>query len=121
VGQLEDALREVPTGGRTPLAGALHEAANLSRRYRPSVVVLFTDGRANVSLAGGDPWEEAQAACGVLAESCAGSVVVDCEAGPISLGRAQRLADALLAQCISIAAGSTGEVVLHLQERMASP
>jgi magnesium chelatase subunit D len=56
-----DAARRVleflPTGGRTPLAHALELVHALVSPS--SVVILVTDGRANVSLAGGDPWEEA--------------------------------------------------------------
>lgn len=46
----------LPTGGRTPLAHALELAHSLVSPS--SVVVLVTDGRANVSAAGGDPLEE---------------------------------------------------------------
>jgi len=47
----------LPTGGRTPLAHALELARTLLSPS--SLVVLVTDGRANVSLGDGDPWEEA--------------------------------------------------------------
>jgi magnesium chelatase subunit D len=50
-------LEFLPTGGRTPLAHALELARSLVSSS--SVVVLVTDGRANVSLSGGDPLEEA--------------------------------------------------------------
>ena len=50
-------LEFLPTGGRTPLAHALELARTLVSPC--SVVVLVTDGRANVSLSGGDPLEEA--------------------------------------------------------------
>jgi len=58
----------------------------------PALLVLLTDGRANVSLDGGDPWEEALAACSLLQAACAGALVIDCEPGPIVLGRARVLA-----------------------------
>ena len=51
------ALEFLPTGGRTPLAHALETARTL---VNPSaLLVLLTDGRANVPLAGGDPWTDA--------------------------------------------------------------
>jgi magnesium chelatase subunit D len=65
-------LEFLPTGGRTPLAHALELARSLVSPS--SLVVLVTDGRANVSLAGGDPWEEALNSAGKL--NCP-AVVVD--------------------------------------------
>jgi magnesium chelatase subunit D len=50
------ALEYLPTGGRTPLAHALDLARTL---ITPStLLVLLTDGRANVPLRTGDPWQE---------------------------------------------------------------
>ncbi|WP_235047845.1 VWA domain-containing protein, partial [Pseudogulbenkiania ferrooxidans] len=71
VEQAELALRELPTGGRTPLAHALALAADtLSRQLggpAPLLVVL-SDGRANVALDGdGDPWRQALDLAGQLA------------------------------------------------------
>ena len=52
-------LELLPTGGRTPLAHGLAAARELAT---PStVLVLLTDGQANVPLHGGDPWQEALA------------------------------------------------------------
>ncbi|HEX5269603.1 MAG TPA: magnesium chelatase subunit D family protein, partial [Gemmataceae bacterium] len=54
VGLAEQALRALPTGGRTPLAHALVSAGEVlghSRRSRPDVpalLVLLSDGKANV-------------------------------------------------------------------------
>lgn len=51
-------LREIPVGGRTPLAAGLLETFNLVRRERIKsaeerfLVVLLTDGRANQGLGG---------------------------------------------------------------------
>jgi len=55
----EKALRELPTGGKTPLPHALLTALNLiesekkkhSKTIKP-IIVLITDGKANVSLGG---------------------------------------------------------------------
>ena len=99
---IERALSDVPTGGRTPLARALLDAADVLQTRAPALLVLFTDGRANVSAEGGDPWEEALAAGARLRTACAGAVVIDCESGPIVLGRARALAQALGAQCVAL-------------------
>ncbi len=92
-------LRELPTGGRTPLAAGLHTAARVvaaERRrdpYRRPLLVLVTDGRAT---SGPDPVTVAPALHGV---AC---VVVDCESGPVRLGLAGRLAVALDARYLRL-------------------
>jgi magnesium chelatase subunit D len=92
-------LRELPTGGRTPLAAGLTTAARVvaaQRRRDPQrrpLVILVTDGRAT---AGPDPVAVAPVLAGV---AC---VVVDCESGPVRLGLARRLAGALRADCLRL-------------------
>jgi magnesium chelatase subunit D len=92
-------LRELPTGGRTPLAAGLTTAARVlgtARRrdpHRRPLLVLVTDGRAT---AGPDPVAIAPALAGT---AC---VVVDCESGPVRLGLAGRLAVALRAQYLRL-------------------
>jgi magnesium chelatase subunit D len=116
--RLEDTLRALPVGGRTPLAGALHEAARVLSTRQPALLVLFTDGRANVVVRSGDPWVEALDACEAVVEACAGILVIDCESGPVVLGRAQQLAQALRATCLSLESADVNEVVVHLRGRL---
>ncbi|WP_345129130.1 VWA domain-containing protein [Dactylosporangium darangshiense] len=92
-------LAELRTGGRTPLAAGLRQAARTlhgerrrDARRRPLLVVV-TDGR---STSGPDPLSVVPLLAGVPA------VVVDCESGPIRLGLARRLAAALEASCIPL-------------------
>ncbi|HEX5741235.1 MAG TPA: VWA domain-containing protein, partial [Pilimelia sp.] len=92
-------LATLRTGGRTPLAAGLRAAAatvaaerRRDPRRRP-LLVLVTDGR---STAGPDPATVVPALAGVAA------VVVDCEAGPVRLGLARRLAGALDAACVPL-------------------
>lgn len=118
VASVERALADVPSGGRSPLARALVDATQLSRTRESVVLVVFTDGRANVSIGAGDPWEEALAACRSLQEACAGAVVIDCEPGPIYLGRARQLADALTADCISLEALQATELAVRIHRRI---
>ena len=93
-------LRELPTGGRTPIAAGLRTAARTlaaERRrdpHRRALLVVVTDGRAT---AGPDPVTVAPAFAGTAA------VVVDCESGPVRLGLAGRLAAALGADCVRLA------------------
>jgi magnesium chelatase subunit D len=92
-------LRDLPTGGRTPLAAGLHTAARVvaaeHRRdpYRRPLLVLVTDGRAT---SGPDPVSVASVLRGT---AC---VVVDCESGPVRLGLAGRLAAALDARYLRL-------------------
>jgi magnesium chelatase subunit D len=118
VSQAEAALRDVPTGGRTPLATALLDAARLLATRAPSLLVLLTDGRANIALQDGDPWQDALNACATVRDACAGALVIDCETGPVSLGRAQQLAQRLDAECVRLGAVEAGELVLQVQSRL---
>jgi magnesium chelatase subunit D len=92
-------LREVRTGGRTPLAAALTAAARAVRTHklrdphRRALVVLVTDGRHTT---GPEPAGIAPLLRGTAA------VVVDCESGPVRLGLAQRLAVALDAEYLKV-------------------
>jgi magnesium chelatase subunit D len=89
-------LRDLPTGGRTPLASALWLAHTLLARQASSshgLAVLVSDGRANVSGSGGEPHTEALAAARSLGAAF-DTLVVDTEHGPVRLGLAQRICEA---------------------------
>jgi magnesium chelatase subunit D len=120
VASIEQVLKDVPTGGRTPLARALIDASELLKSREPSLCVLFTDGRANVGTNGGDPWQEALSACAALRSSCAGALVIDCELGPVTLGRAGALAKELGADCVPLDTLDTDALTLHIHRRLES-
>jgi magnesium chelatase subunit D len=90
-------LEYLPTGGRTPLAHGLE----LAKAYvtPKTVLVVMTDGRANYSLHGGDPWKEA---LGLAAELTCVALVVDTEASTNPAGQSKVLAEALHARCLSL-------------------
>ncbi|EOD69052.1 putative cobaltochelatase [Amycolatopsis vancoresmycina] len=97
-------LDGLPTGGRTPLAEGLLEAARVLRveeirdpRRRPLLVVV-TDGRAT---SGPDAVARAQAAAGLLAGVT--TIVMDCESGKMRLGLAADLAAHLGAEHVPLA------------------
>lgn len=85
--QARQALRYLPTGGRTPLAHALDVAAGLVTD--DSLLVLLTDGRANVPSRTDDPWADALESAARL---CCPALVVDSESGAHVTGRAADLA-----------------------------
>lgn len=107
-------LRELPTGGRTPLAAGLGEAAGVilsERRRDPSrraLLVVLTDGRAT---AGPDPREAARRLAGLGGVT---PVVVDTESGNVRLGLAAGLSRELGGGCVRLeklsAAGVSGVV-----------
>ena len=91
------ALEYLPTGGRTPLASALDQAR--SYLTPATLLILLTDGRANIPLHGGDPWQEALDAARLM--SC-NAIVVDTETATQRLGQCEELASALGARYLSL-------------------
>ncbi|HVK26017.1 MAG TPA: VWA domain-containing protein [Actinokineospora sp.] len=93
-------LRDLRTGGRTPLADGLLRARKtltverLRDPRRRALLVVVTDGRATVPVAHDAVGDALRAASMIAAEGTA-SVVVDCESGPVRLGLAVKLAAAL--------------------------
>ncbi|MBB5955614.1 magnesium chelatase subunit D [Saccharothrix tamanrassetensis] len=109
-------LRQLRTGGRTPLADGLLRARRVldvervrDPRRRP-LLVLLTDGRATATGTGGDPMRDALRAAGLLAADEVASVVVDCESGHLRLGLAGRVAEALDAVCLRLEELSADQV-----------
>ncbi|MHB8658713.1 MAG: VWA domain-containing protein [Solirubrobacteraceae bacterium] len=89
------AVRELPAGGRTPLAAGIAHAAELLESLargphaaRARVALLLTDGRA------ADPEGRARAALARVVAAAERTVVVDLEEGRVRLGLAADLAGA---------------------------
>lgn len=93
-------LEEMPTGGRTPLAHGLLKGLETLRNESISdpgmlpVLVLVTDGKANVALGGGKPVDEAIEMAGKLAQERYTVMVLDTENDFINLGLSQKIAEA---------------------------
>jgi magnesium chelatase subunit D len=129
VERAEGALRTLPTGGRTPLAHALLLAAETLERVRRAeperipLVVLLSDGKANVPLPDteGDPWEQALQAAAALAADGVPALVLDTEVGYVRVGRAAALAQALGAEYLPLDDLSADSVVLTLRQRLEKP
>jgi magnesium chelatase subunit D len=122
----EQALRVLPTGGRTPLAHALVLAGEVADGRRgarpefPTLLVVLGDGRANVPLPGttGDPWQQALRAAEELAVRKLPGLVLDTDAGFVRLGRVQELARALGAPCQLLEDFQAETMVLKLRQRV---
>jgi magnesium chelatase subunit D len=103
-------LKELPVGGKTPLAAGLRKAAGVLRNVllkdpacRP-IVIVITDGKANESFGGGDPfWEALSVARTIASDKRVKSIVVDAEEdGDFRYGFSARLAEVLKADCVRI-------------------
>lgn len=100
-----EALRTLPTGGKTPLARGLEEAELIIRteqRRDPSrraLAIVVTDGRAHDR-------EAAFHAMQSLAHAAAKVVVLDGEQGPVRLGLAAQLAQAAHAELLPLEAAA---------------
>ena len=117
-------LAEMPTGGRTPLSRGLLLAMEIieaekqkDRNVLPLLVVL-SDGRANVAMGSGDsaspansgpsegrtalPIAEARAVAAAIREQKVSSVVIDTETDFLRLGLAAPVAEAMGAPCIKL-------------------
>jgi magnesium chelatase subunit D len=91
------ALEFLPTGGRTPLAHALELASTLVTPA--SMLILLTDGRANVPSTSADPWADALDAAKRL--NCS-SLLVDSSIDASAVGATEALAAAMHARLIRL-------------------
>ncbi|MEV5964355.1 putative cobaltochelatase [Kribbella sp. NPDC051952] len=125
-GSVETAVRRLeslPTGGRTPLAEGLLQAAEVLRiaairdpRRRP-LLVLVTDGRATH---GDMAFARARQAAGWLAQQGIAAVVVDCEPRRgVRLGLAGEIAAALHAEYLDLGEVAAGNLIRTVTERAA--
>jgi len=120
-------LRQLPVGGRTPLPAALLKAHEVVRTIffrdptaRP-IVIIITDGKANVSLGHGRPVEESLLLATRLAsDERIYSLVVDTEKpGLVHFDLARRLAAAMNAQYFRIE-DLKADTLVHIIKEAAS-
>lgn len=118
-------LRDLPVGGRTPLAAGLEAVRQLVRRERwrdPArrpIVVVITDARATGGRAA---VAEANRSAAALARTGATGIVVDAEEGPVRLGLAAEIAGHLAAELVTIPglAAAAGPVREQASSALAS-
>ena len=114
-------LHEMPTGGRTPLScglltalGVVEAEKRKDRNVLPLLIVM-SDGRANVAIGGTDtsrgpaylegssiPMTEAMAVASSIKEQRVPAMVIDTESDFVRLGLAGPLAEAMGAPCIKL-------------------
>ena len=113
-------LREMPTGGKTPLAEGLSKAlmtwammTKKDKEHEP-ILILITDGRTNfIDESGKDPVEQALEMAGKIGDAKITSVVIDTETEFIKLGVAKNLARKMGASYYSLKQLSE-EQILHI-------
>ena len=93
----EKQLRDLPTGGRTPLAEGLACALQMLRELErrgseKTVLVLITDGRTNTARDGDDGVQRALRAAEEIAGTQAFTLVLDTERGVPRVGAAPEIA-----------------------------
>ncbi len=110
-------MRELPTGGRTPLAHGLDMARRVILRERARdaetrpIVILLTDGVANVGLqAGSDPLDDAQRAGRRMAADKIPALVVDADRRRARVSPLPDLATAMAATHVRLDALAAGQL-----------
>jgi magnesium chelatase subunit D len=100
---------ELPTGGKTPLADGLNKGLEVIKnaRYKNPdiypVVVLISDGRANVSMGSKKPIEEVHEIASIVKKEAIKSIVIDVEKDNfITFGLAKEIADLMDAKYYKI-------------------
>lgn len=97
----QERLESLPTGGRTPMAQALLDARHLIMQHKrrdpdmPALLTLVSDCRANVSAAGGDPFDEALRICAELRDEGVQAIALDPAPRSNRFGLVQKIAGAL--------------------------
>jgi magnesium chelatase subunit D len=113
----ERRLQALPTGGRTPLGHALQVGMVTFERHRANhpedvpLLLVVSDGRANVPVGAGDPETELLALGGEIRARGIESVVVDTESGSMRVGLCRPLSEALGATYLPIEQLRAGELV----------
>ncbi|GAA0720464.1 VWA domain-containing protein [Clostridium malenominatum] len=112
----QKSLKTLPTGGKTPLSAGLskgYEVLKGAKRKDPEmvpVIVLISDGRANLSFNGGDAFSEAISMAKKILYEDIQSIVIDTENDFIKLGLAKELAEAMNAKYYKLEELEAGEI-----------
>ena len=131
----EMCLEEMPTGGRTPLSRGIYLALDIIETERMKdrnvlpLIVLLSDGRANVAMggAGGDgrpaskPLDEAKAVAALVQQQHIPAAVVDTEVDFIRLGLAKPIAEAMGAHYLMLEDLQAGNLADAVRLQLPTP
>jgi len=119
-------LEELPTGGKTPLPHALQLAYELlhtekARHPRDAfLLVLISDGKANVSMGHNAAITEAKELAGKLRELNITSLVLDTDTGLLNLGCLSELSDILKGRYYRLEELQASEVVARIEDLLVT-
>ena len=122
----QQALADIPVGGKTPLSAGLYMAYEVISRERilhPDVnplMILLTDGAGNVPMTHLPPQEESNRLANQIAEDNIHSVVINMEHAAFDQGLAQNLADHLDAPCYTLSELKAETLYQAVREEMAA-
>jgi magnesium chelatase subunit D len=120
-------LKDLPTGGRTPLAHGLAQALELCRQDRQRdagrhfMTVLISDGKANVAFgatAAASPFDEAAELARQLVQAGIALLVLDTEDDFLALGLAKKLAGTAGAQYLKLSDIEAGAIERAVREQL---
>jgi magnesium chelatase subunit D len=90
------ALEAMPAGGGTPLAAGLEAVVRMVQQQNgpgmPVLLVLLTDGRANVARNAAGVWQDVERVCAVVRASGITSIVIDTGNPLVTGGEAENIA-----------------------------
>ncbi len=101
-------LEKLPTGGRTPLSAGLITTYDLLQKYQQRddsvtpLIVVLSDGRANVARKGSKALVEVKTIAQKIAAKHWSTLVIDCESGYRRLGLAKTLATDINGQYLQL-------------------
>lgn len=109
-------LSDIKTGGKTPLSISIKksleviERENLKFKENQKIVIFFTDGRANISISGNDPFEEAVSYAKKFKKMDIKTIVVDTDPTWISYPYAKDLAKEMGAEYYKLSQILKGDI-----------
>lgn len=104
----QQALRDIPVGGKTPLSAGLALAYQIIQRERLAhadvmpLMIILTDGAGNVSMSEMPPQEEAHFIADMIRADEVKTVVVNMEHASFDQGLARKLAERLGGPCYAL-------------------
>ncbi|MEW6556075.1 MAG: putative cobaltochelatase [Elusimicrobiota bacterium] len=115
-------LEELPTGGRTPLSKGLLTGYELlqnelkkNSKIKP-LLVLISDGKANVSMGKENVFEEVRKIADDIRKSEIKSIVIDTESSFVSFNKSFEIADAMGGRYYKLEDLKAGDIVKAVEE-----
>lgn len=123
----QQALRDIPVGGKTPLSAGLLAAYRIcmaAQRRNPEVmplIIILTDGAGNVSVTGMPPQEEAARLADMIHQNHLRAVVINMEHPSFDRGLAQQLANTLGGPCYTLPELKAEALLQKVRDEMREP